>query len=145
MRAAYSATVARRRKNHREPGAILASASTRTEPFGQVTVVNLSEGGAKLRTTVQDFVAGVLLSAGHDVGLKSPFLGTEEMFNIAGTVVWAMGDTGGVRFRYLPQTQKAALRNSSLSAWSGRFRGYASGSGQPARRRSLTTEEHGGK
>jgi hypothetical protein len=58
LRAAYSATVARRRKHHREPVALLASVSSRTEPFGEVAVVNLSEGGAKLRTSVQDFVAG---------------------------------------------------------------------------------------
>jgi hypothetical protein len=58
LRAAYSATVARRRKHHREPVALLASVSSRTEPFGEVTVVNLSQGGAKLRTSVQDFVAG---------------------------------------------------------------------------------------
>jgi len=70
LRAAYNATVARRRKQHREPVAILASVSTRTQPFGEATLVNLSEGGAKLRTSVQDFVAGVSLSAGDELDLR---------------------------------------------------------------------------
>lgn len=47
LRAAYCAMVARRRKHHREPVVILASASTRNQPFGEATVVNLSEGGVK--------------------------------------------------------------------------------------------------
>ena len=47
LRAAYCAIVARRRKHHREPVVILASVSSRRQPVGQVTVVNLSEGGAK--------------------------------------------------------------------------------------------------
>jgi len=110
LRAAYSATVARRRKHHREPVAILASVSTRTEPFGEATVVNLSEGGAKLRTSVQDFVAGVSLSAGDDVDVRFALPGTEEMLDIDATVVWATADTCGVRFRYVPESQEAALQ-----------------------------------
>jgi len=110
LRTAYSATVARRRKHHREPVAILASVSTRTEPFGEATVVNLSEGGAKLRTSAQDFVAGVLLSAGDDVDVRFALPDTEGMLNIAGTVVWATADTCGVRFRYVPESQKATLQ-----------------------------------
>ena len=109
LRAAYSATVARRRKHHREPVVILASVSTRTQPLGEATVVNLSEGGAKLRTIMQDFVAGVSLSAGDDVDLRFALPGSEEMLNIVGTVVWATADTCGVRFRYMPEIQKAAL------------------------------------
>jgi hypothetical protein len=110
LRAAYSATVARRRKQHREPVAILASVSTRTEPFGEATVVNLSEGGAKLRTSVQDFVAGVSLSAGDEVDVRFALPGTEEMLDIDATVVWVTAETCGVRFRYVPESQKAAHR-----------------------------------
>ena len=109
LRAAYNATVARRRKQHREPVAILASVSTRTQPLGEATVVNLSEGGAKLRTSVQDFVAGVSLSAGDDVDLRFALPGTEEMLDIDGTVVWATADSCGVRFRYIPESQRATL------------------------------------
>jgi len=110
LRAAYSATVARRRKHHREPVAILASVSSHIQPFGEATVVNLSEGGAKLRTSAQDFVAGVSLSAGDDVDLRFALPGTEEMLDIDGTVVWATADACGVRFRYVPETQTAALQ-----------------------------------
>jgi hypothetical protein len=90
--------------------AILASVSSRTEPFGEATVVNLSEGGAKLRTSVQDFVAGVSLNACDDVDLRFALPGTEEMLNIAGKVAWATVGTCGVRFRYVPEFQKAALQ-----------------------------------
>jgi DNA-binding NarL/FixJ family response regulator len=110
LRAAYSATVARRRKHHREAVAILASVSTRTQPFGEATVVNLSEGGAKLRTSMQDFVAGVSLSAGDDLDVRFALPGTEERLDIDATVVWATMDTCGIRFRYVPESQKAALQ-----------------------------------
>jgi PilZ domain-containing protein len=102
--------VARRRKHHGEPVEILASVSTRTEPFGEATVVNLSEGGAKLRTSVQDFVAGVSLSAGDEVDVRFALPGTEEKLNIDATVVWVTAETCGVRFRYVPESQKAALQ-----------------------------------
>jgi len=49
LRAAYCATVVRRRKQHREAVKIVASISTRTQPFAEVMVVNLSEGGAGLQ------------------------------------------------------------------------------------------------
>jgi hypothetical protein len=73
-------------------------------------VVNLSEGGAKLRTSVQDFVAGVSLSAGDDVGVRFALSGTEEMLPVDATVVWAPADTCGIRFRYIPESHKAALQ-----------------------------------
>jgi CheY-like chemotaxis protein len=109
LRAAYNATVARRRKQHREPVAILASVSTRTHPLGEATLVNLSEGGAKLRTSAQDFVAGVSLSAGDDVDLRFALPGTEEMVDIDATVIWATADSCGVRFRYVLESQRTAL------------------------------------
>lgn len=109
LRAAYCAMVARRRKHHREPVVILASVSSRTQPFGEATVVNLSEGGVKLRTNAHDFVAGVSLGAGDDVDLRFALPGTEEMLDIDGKVVWATADACGVRFRYIPETQRAAL------------------------------------
>jgi CheY-like chemotaxis protein len=110
LRAAYNATVARRRKHHREPVEILASVGMRTIAFGEAIVVNLSEGGAKLRTSVQDFVAGVSLSAGNDVNLRFALPGTDEMLDVTSTVVWATADACGVRFRYVPETQRATLQ-----------------------------------
>jgi CheY-like chemotaxis protein len=109
LRAAYCAIVARRRKHHREPVVILASVSTRTQPIGEATVVNLSEGGAKLRTSMQHFVAGLLLSAGDDIDLRFELPGTEQTLTIDGRVVWATTDACGVRFRYIPDTQRAVL------------------------------------
>jgi CheY-like chemotaxis protein len=110
LRAAYNITVARRRKHHREPVEILASVGLRTQAFGEAIVVNLSECGAKLRTSVQDFVAGVSLSAGDDVNLRFALPGTDEMLDIACTVIWATVDACGVRFRYIPETQRATLQ-----------------------------------
>ncbi len=68
LRAVYCATVARRRKQHREQVEILASVSTRTQPLAEATVVNLSEGGAGL--VAQDSVALASLSAGDAVDLR---------------------------------------------------------------------------
>src|SRR5262249_41110886 len=46
LRAAYCATVTRRRKHHREDVNILACTSTRSQPYAEVMVVNVGEGGA---------------------------------------------------------------------------------------------------
>ncbi|HYM78387.1 MAG TPA: PilZ domain-containing protein [Candidatus Dormibacteraeota bacterium] len=110
LRAAYSARVVRRRKHHREPVETLASVSTRTQPFGEAMLINLSEGGAKLRTSVQDFVAGVSLSAADDVNLRFALPGTADMLEIAGTVIWVTADACGVRFRYIPEAQRTLLQ-----------------------------------
>ncbi|HXJ87422.1 MAG TPA: PilZ domain-containing protein [Candidatus Binatia bacterium] len=110
LRAAYSATVARRRKHHREAVVVLASVSTRTQAFGEATVVNVSEGGVKLRTSAHDFVAGVSLSAADELNLRFVLPGTEQMLDVPGTVVWATADACGVRFGYIPDTQRAALQ-----------------------------------
>jgi response regulator RpfG family c-di-GMP phosphodiesterase len=57
LRAAYCATVARRRKQHREPVRILTTVSTRTQPFSEAIIVNLSEGGIGLQTDAQNETA----------------------------------------------------------------------------------------
>ena len=59
---------------------------------------------------MQDLVAGVSLSAGDDVDLRFALPGAEEVLDIDGTVVWATADACGVRFRYLPEPQKATLQ-----------------------------------
>jgi len=110
LRAAYGAMVARRRKHHREPVVILASVNTHSQPFGEATVVNLSEGGAKLRTGPQDFVSGVALTAGEDVNLRFALPGAEAMLDVTATVVWTTADACGVRFRFIPESQRAALQ-----------------------------------
>ena len=110
LRAAYCAMVARRRKHHREPVVILASVSTHSQSIGEATVVNLSEGGAKLRTGAQDFVAGVSLTAGEDVNLRFALPGEVSMLDVNATVVWTTTDACGVRFRFIPETQRTALQ-----------------------------------
>jgi DNA-binding NarL/FixJ family response regulator len=109
LRAAYCATVARRRKLHREAVEILASLSTRTQPVLEAMVVNLSEGGAGLRTSVPGFLAGVSPSAGEEVGLRFVLPGTDEMLDVTGIVMWTTADACGVRFRYIPEARRAAL------------------------------------
>jgi len=110
LRAAYCAMVARRRKHYREPVVILASVSTHAQPFGEGTIVNLSEGGAKLRTGPQDFVAGVSLCAGEDVNLRFALPGGDAMLDVTATVVWTTTEACGVKFRYIPDTQRTALQ-----------------------------------
>jgi response regulator RpfG family c-di-GMP phosphodiesterase len=109
LRAAYCATVARRRKLHRESVEILASLSTRLQPFAEVTVVNLSEGGVGLVTGPQDSVASTLLSAGDEVDLRFALPETGDMLDVAGTVVWKTVKGCGVRFRHIPEDQRLAL------------------------------------
>jgi CheY-like chemotaxis protein len=72
LRAAYCATVARRRKQHREPVNIVAAISTRVYPFAEMTVVNLSEGGAGLRMAF-DAELGAHLSVADEVELVDNF------------------------------------------------------------------------
>jgi CheY-like chemotaxis protein len=110
LRAAYCATVARRRKLHREPVEILASVATRTRPFAEAMIANLSEGGAGLRTAAQEYVVGVTLSAGEEVNLRFALPGTEEMLDVSALVMWTTEDACGVRFRYIPEKQKVALQ-----------------------------------
>lgn len=109
LRAAYSAMVARRRKHHREPVVVVASVSTRKQPYGEATIVNLSEGGVKLRNIGQEFVADISLGAGDDVSLRFALPNTGEMLDIEGRVVWTSADACGVQFRHIPEAQKAAL------------------------------------
>jgi CheY-like chemotaxis protein len=111
LRAAYSATVAWRRKQHREPVRILASVTTRTQPFAEAMIVNLSEHGAGLITTAQDYIEGVSLSAGEEVDLRFALPETGEMLDVAGTVVWTTAETCGVRFRYIPEDQRGLLEH----------------------------------
>jgi CheY-like chemotaxis protein len=110
LRAAYCARVAQRRKLHREPVSIVASISTRTQPFAEAVVVNLSEGGVGLRTNLQDARVRASLSVGEEIGLRFELPETGEMFDVAGTVVWTTAAGCGVRFGYIPEAQRSALQ-----------------------------------
>jgi len=109
LRAAYSATVARRRKQHRETVEILASLCSRNQPLSDVMVVNISEGGVGLKISVPNLVEGRPPGVGEDVGLRFVLPGTDQILEVTGTVMWRTPDTCGVRFRYIPEAQRAAL------------------------------------
>lgn len=111
LRAAYCAMIARRRKRHREPVEIPAAVSSHTQPFGEATVVNLSEGGARLQAGAQDFTETLSLSAGEEVDLRFALPESGEMLDVAGTVVWTTVEACGVRFRSIPESQRAALQH----------------------------------
>lgn len=109
LRAAYCARVAQRRKQHREPVEIVASVSTRTQPFAEVVVVNLGEGGVGLRTNLQDSSVKASLSAGEEIGLRFALPETGEMLDVSAIVVWATAAGCGVRFGFIPEVQRTAL------------------------------------
>jgi len=98
LRAAYSATVARRRKQHRERVDIPATVSTRIHPYAEATVVNLSETGAGLRTFSEDDGVGAHLSVGEEVDLRFALPESGEMLHVTAAVVWTTADSCGVRF-----------------------------------------------
>jgi len=97
----------RRRKHYHEPVEILVSVATRTQPFGEAAVVNLSEGGVKPRTVAQDSVAGVTLTGGEEIALRFALPESGQMLDIAGTVVWVTVDACGVLFRHIPDGRAA--------------------------------------
>ncbi len=109
LRAAYCATVARRRKQHREPVRILATISTRTQPFTEAIILNLSEGGIGLQTDPGNDGARVMLNAGEEVGVRFELPGGEEILHTTGRVVWATVHSCGVKFSYIPEDELLAL------------------------------------
>jgi DNA-binding NarL/FixJ family response regulator len=102
LRAAYCASVARRRKRHREPVSILASITTRTQPFAEVTIANLSERGARVKLVCDSGTPMAELSVGGEVDLRFALPETNEMLQCSGRVVWASpeGDAG-IQFSYI--------------------------------------------
>jgi DNA-binding NarL/FixJ family response regulator len=109
LRAAYCATVSRRRKQHREPVRITATVSTRTQPFTEATIVNLSEGGIGLQTDAHDDMARVALSAGEEIDLRFALPDTHAILHTTGKVVWTTVHACGIRFRYIPDDERLAL------------------------------------
>jgi len=107
LRAAYCATVVRRRKQHREPVKIAASISTRTQPFAEVMVANLSEGGAGLQ--MPSDMPAVSVSAGDEVDLRFSVPETGETIHATGTVAWKTASGCGLKFSYIPEKERLAL------------------------------------
>lgn len=114
LRAAYNATVARRRKQHRETVTIAASVSTHAHPLFEATIVNLSEGGVAVEINPKAFLAGTIPSVADEINLRFALPGsmpeeTEEMLDITGRVVWSTVWKFGVRFSYIPDAQRTLL------------------------------------
>ena len=109
LRAAYCATVARRRKQHREPVNVEVAISTHAQPFAEAMVVNLSEGGAGLRLNCSPDMPGAHLSVGEEVDLRFALPETDATLHLTATVVWTTATHAGVRFTYIPYGEHAAL------------------------------------
>jgi ActR/RegA family two-component response regulator len=108
MHAAYAATVVRRRKHHRETVKILAEASTREYPYGEVTIVNLSEGGAgvRLHGTALGKDSTLHVRVAEDIDLRFTLPGSEAVIHCSGRVIWSAGDAAGIRFTSIPESDR---------------------------------------
>lgn len=111
LRAAYCATVARRRKQHREPVQVVAAVSSRRQPYAEAMIVNLSEGGAGLQLDLLPNAEGLHPAAGDEVDLRFELPETEENLHLTGTVVWTTSTHSGVRFTYIPQCERSILEH----------------------------------
>jgi len=109
LRAAYNATVVRRRKQHREIVAIAASMSNRSRPLFEATVVNLSEGGAAVEISPKVFLAAAIPTVGEEIDLRFALPADGTMLNVNGRVVWSTMWKFGVKFSCIPDAQRAAM------------------------------------
>jgi response regulator RpfG family c-di-GMP phosphodiesterase len=107
LRAAYCATVVRRRKQHREPVDIVATISTRSQTFTAATILNVSEGGVGLKMGSK--MLGASLSAGEEINLRFSLPETDEVLHTTGTVVWRTALGCGIRFNYIPDDERLVL------------------------------------
>jgi len=108
LRAAYAATVSRRRKHHRELVNIVATVSTRTQPFAEVTIVNVSESGVGLKLGYDADLGPITIEVGAEVDLRFA-LPTGERMHPTGRVMWAGRDSCGVKFSDIPREDREAL------------------------------------
>lgn len=111
LRAAYSATVVRRRKQHRETVSITASLRTHSHPLFDATIVNLSEGGAAVEINPKAFLAGALPSVGDEIDLRFALPVADEILDVNARVVWSTVWKFGVKFSYIPDAHRAALEH----------------------------------
>jgi DNA-binding NarL/FixJ family response regulator len=111
LRAAYCATVARRRKLHRERVNVPGTISRRVQPSAEVTVVNVSEGGVGLKLGSDHGTAAAFLSAGEEIDLQFALPETREMLHATGTVVWTTPAYAGIRFTYIPDPGRLLLEH----------------------------------
>ena len=106
LRAAYGATVARRRKQHREPVNIPATARTRTQPCLEVMVANVSEGGAGIRLRANRHTEDPQLSVGEELDLCFALPESGDLLHATGKVMWTGEDCAGIRFTSIPESAR---------------------------------------
>lgn len=111
LRAAYSATVVRRRKHHREPVNIGASVSTRVQPHAEVVLVNLSEGGVGVRLQADGGSTRAHLTVGEEVDLRFALPETGATLRASGTVIWTTAESAGIRFTEGPDSERVLLES----------------------------------
>jgi DNA-binding NarL/FixJ family response regulator len=109
LRAAYCATVSRRRKQHREPVNLEARVSTRLQPSASAMIVNLSQGGAGLKLVANDESVAAYLSVGEQVGLRFALPESGDKLLITGTVVWSSPQYCGIQFTHIPDQDRQSL------------------------------------
>lgn len=98
------------RSNHSRPTGS-ATLSSRSQPFAEVMIVNLTEGGAGLRLQASDGAVGAYLNPGEEVDLSFDLPGSTDTLHPTGTVVWATSDHAGIRFTQIPESERALLEH----------------------------------
>jgi len=111
LRAAYCATVARRRKQHREKVNVPGTIRRRMQSSAEVMIVNVSEGGVGLKLSSDHGTAGALLSTAEEIDLQFAPPGAREMLRATGTVVWTTPGYVGIRFTYIPGQGRLLLEH----------------------------------
>jgi CheY-like chemotaxis protein len=102
LRAAYSATVARRRRHHRESVNFAAFVGARNRPCSEVTVVNLSGAGVGIKLQRVDGGARAFLTAGEELDLHFALPESGATLCVSGTVAWITADHAGIHFTSVP-------------------------------------------
>lgn len=90
---------------------MLASVSTRNHPYAEVTVVNLSEGGAGVRLRANGSMEGAYLSVSEEVDLRFTLPGIGATMHTTGTVLWTTVDAAGIRFTEIPESERSLLES----------------------------------
>ncbi|HTS38828.1 MAG TPA: PilZ domain-containing protein [Candidatus Solibacter sp.] len=109
LRAAYGATLQRRRKLHREPVNIMAAMRTRIQSDAECMLINLSEAGAGLRLQAGKDGVSAYVGAGDQIDLRFALPGTDDILQLRCTVVWSSATHCGVHFRSIPDGALLAL------------------------------------
>jgi CheY-like chemotaxis protein len=107
LRAAYSATVTRRRRHHREAVEIAATARIGDRTFAELTVSNLSSAGCGVQCPRIKGAAS--LSAGDELELQFALPETETILHPSGRVIWVGGRSAGIRFTSMSDPERMAF------------------------------------